>query len=105
MSETKKTIMTITLKEVQTVAGLARLSLSDSHAESLTHELSKILEYVVKLDELDTSNVEPTSQVTVMSAPLRTDVVRPGLDRSDALAGAPRSDETGFLVPKFVDES
>ncbi len=98
-------IMTISVKEVHTVATLARIAITEEHAVSLTEDLAKILGYVRKLDELDTSEVPPTAQVTVQNAPLRPDVRREGVSKEAALASAPRADKTGFLVPQFVDES
>ncbi len=95
--------MTITRQEVLAVAKLARLELDDSSADALTKDLDKILGYVAKLRELDTSNVPPTLQVTVDAAPLRPDVVQPGVSKEKALEQAPRADEIGFLVPGFVD--
>jgi aspartyl-tRNA(Asn)/glutamyl-tRNA(Gln) amidotransferase subunit C len=95
--------MSISKKEVLTVASLARLEVDDQRAEELTLELSKILEYVKKLDELDTRDVPATAQVAVLSAPLRPDVRRPSLTREEALSQAPRASEQGFLVPGFVE--
>jgi len=97
--------MTISRKEVLTVASLARLTLDDAAADAFTSELGKILGYVEKLNELNTDDVEPTAQVTVDAAPLREDVRVAGLEKDAALAQAPRADEVGFLVPGFVDES
>lgn len=95
--------MSISKKEVLTVASLARLEVDDQRAEELTLELSKILEYVKKLDELDTTDVPPTAQVAAQQAPLRPDVRRPSLTREEALSEAPRVSEVGFLVPGFVE--
>lgn len=97
--------MAITTDEVATVARLARLQLAPGDEERMAKELDAILSYVKKLDELDTSNVPPTLGVTVTRAPVRADVVQPGVGRDDALGEAPRSDGVGYLVPAFVDES
>ncbi|OQX67034.1 MAG: aspartyl/glutamyl-tRNA(Asn/Gln) amidotransferase subunit C [Sorangiineae bacterium NIC37A_2] len=97
--------MAISVDEVRTVARLARLALDEARVEELAHELGKILGYVDQLNELDTSNVEPTLQVGTLSAPLREDVVRPGLEAVAAYREAPRTSPDGFLVPGFVDES
>ena len=97
--------MTISREQVLTVAHLARLHLDDSTADALTEDLDRILGYVTKLQELDTSAVEPTAQVTVDSAPLRQDEPVTGLDKETVLKEAPRADGVGFLVPGFVDES
>ncbi len=97
--------MAITTDEVATVARLAKLQLAPGDEERMAGELDAILSYVKKLDELDTSNVPPTLAVTVSRAPVRADVVQAGVERSEALAEAPRSDGVGYLVPGFVDES
>ncbi len=97
--------MTITREEVLTIASLARLEVSDEAVEKLTAELGRFLDYVTRLDELDTTDVPPTAQVTVDSAPLRPDTRTPGLSKEAALGQAPRADDIGFLVPGFVDES
>lgn len=97
--------MAITTDEVATVARLAKLQLAPGDEERMAKELDAILSYVKKLDELDTSSVPPTLGVTVTRAPVRADVVRPGVERDAALAEAPRSDGVGYLVPGFVDES
>lgn len=97
--------MKFSREDVLAVAKLARLDIDEAHAESLPAELSKFINYVRILDELDTSNVPPTAQVTVEHAPLRPDVPGPGVEKSVALSAAPRADEIGFLVPGFVDES
>ena len=97
--------MTMTRNEVLTVAHLARLKLDDATADALTQDLDKILGYVEKLNELNTDDVEPTAQVSVLLAKLRPDVREDGLPKRTALDQAPRADEVGFLVPGFVDES
>ena len=97
--------MIISREEVLAIASLSRLEIEDDAVSELAKDLSKILDYVGKLDELDTENVEPTLQVTVSCAPLRKDERRPGIEREVALSEAPRADQVGFLVPGFVDES
>ncbi len=97
--------MTITRNEVLTVAHLARLELDEESADALTHDLTKILGYVEKLNELNTDGVKPTAQVSVSATKLRSDVRQEGLSKKVALEQAPRADQIGFLVPGFVDES
>ena len=97
--------MTITRDDVLRVATLARLDLDDDSLDELVHELDRIVGYVRKLDELDTSDVPPTTQVAVSSAPLRPDEARPGLPTEVALREAPPSTPEGFRVPAFVDET
>lgn len=96
--------MSISREEVRKVARLARLSLDDASLERLSHDVSRILDYVVRLEELDTTGVPPTTQVSAPRAPLRPDEIRSGVSKTEALREAPRADERGFLVPAFVDE-
>lgn len=97
--------MTISREQVLTIASLAKLEVPEDAVDSLARELGKFIDYVKKLDELDTRDVPPTTQVAAEAAPLRADVLVPGLEKSVALLQAPRADEVGFLVPGFVDES
>jgi aspartyl-tRNA(Asn)/glutamyl-tRNA(Gln) amidotransferase subunit C len=85
--------------QVLHVARLSRLALSDEELERMPAELSKILEHVEKMDELDLDGVEPTSHVVELQNVLRDDEPRPCLPRERALAGAPDVAEGGFRVP------
>jgi aspartyl-tRNA(Asn)/glutamyl-tRNA(Gln) amidotransferase subunit C len=85
--------------EVLYVARLARLRLTDEEVERMTVELSKILEHVEKMDELDLDGVEPTSHVVELQNVLREDVPRPSLPRARALEQAPDAADGGFRVP------
>jgi aspartyl-tRNA(Asn)/glutamyl-tRNA(Gln) amidotransferase subunit C len=85
--------------QVLHVARLSRLALSDEELERMPAELSKILEHVEKMDELDLDGVEPTSHVVELQNVLREDEPRPCLPRERALAGAPDVAEGGFRVP------
>jgi aspartyl-tRNA(Asn)/glutamyl-tRNA(Gln) amidotransferase subunit C len=85
------------------VAHLALLRLSDAETDRLASELARIVQYVEQLDELDTKDVPPTAHVALDRTPLRTDDLRSGLSREDALAQAPRTDQGGFAVPTFVE--
>jgi aspartyl-tRNA(Asn)/glutamyl-tRNA(Gln) amidotransferase subunit C len=91
-------------EEVRKVAKLARLDLRADEIVRMVGELSAIVGYVQKLDELDTTDVPPTAHVRLARAPLREDTPRPGLSHDDALAEAPRSSHDGFAVPAFVDD-
>lgn len=90
--------------EVLRVAKLARLDLTPSEIKRMAAELSAIVGYVRKLEELDTSNVEPTAHVRLAHTALRADEPRAGLSHDAALADAPRVAEDGFAVPAFVDD-
>ena len=85
--------------QVLHVARLARLRLSDEELERMPAELSKILEHVERMDELDLEGVEPTSHVVELQNVLREDVPRPSLPRQRALQGAPDVADGGFRVP------
>lgn len=85
--------------QVLHVAKLARLRLAEDEVERMAGELSKILEYVETMNELDLEGVEPTSHVVDLTNVLREDVPREGLDRETALEQAPDATETGFRVP------
>lgn len=97
--------MTISREQVLTIASLAKLEVTEEAVDALALELGKFIDYVRKLDELDTTDVPPTTQIAAEAAPLRPDVRAPGLSKSVALEQAPRADGIGFLVPGFVDES
>jgi aspartyl-tRNA(Asn)/glutamyl-tRNA(Gln) amidotransferase subunit C len=85
--------------QVLHVAKLARLRLSDDEVDRMAGELSKILEHVETMDELDLEGVEPTSHVIDVENVLRPDEPRPCLLRDRALENAPDAAEGGFRVP------
>jgi aspartyl-tRNA(Asn)/glutamyl-tRNA(Gln) amidotransferase subunit C len=85
--------------QVLHVARLARLHLSEEELERMPAELSKILDHVERMDELDLEGVEPTSHVVELQNVLREDVPRPSLPRERALEGAPDVADGGFRVP------
>ena len=81
------------------VARLARLELTDAEVERLSAELSKVVDYVETIEELDLDDVPPTSHVVDVVNALRPDEPRPSLPREQALAAAPDVAEGGFRVP------
>jgi aspartyl-tRNA(Asn)/glutamyl-tRNA(Gln) amidotransferase subunit C len=85
--------------QVLHVARLARLKLDDDEVARMTGELSKILDHVEKIGELELAGVPPTSHVVEVANALRPDEPRPSLPREVALAQAPAVAEGGFLVP------
>lgn len=95
--------MSITKEQVQKVAMLGRLKLTDQEADQYTSQLNDILQFVEKLNELDTDAVEPTSHVLPMANVLREDQVRPSLDREQALANAPERQDGMFRVPPVFE--
>ena len=86
-------------EQVLHVARLARLELTDDEVERMSGELSKILDHIEKLSELDLENVEPTSHVVEVGNALREDVPEPSLAPEVALAEAPDAADGGFRVP------
>lgn len=86
-------------EQVLHVARLARLHLDENEVETMTDELSKVLDHIEKISELDLDDVEPTSHVVELENVLRDDTPRPSLPRKKALDQAPDSDGTGFRVP------
>lgn len=98
--------MKITEKEVRYVADLANLSLTDDEVRKYCADLDEILAYVEKLNELDTSRVEPMAQVIFEAgetATLRADSVAPSFSSEIALANAPLLGAGQFKVPKVVE--
>jgi aspartyl-tRNA(Asn)/glutamyl-tRNA(Gln) amidotransferase subunit C len=89
--------------EVERIAELARLSLSDDEAVRMTADLDAMLDYVESLAALDTHGVEPTAHVLPLAAPLRPDRAEPGLPPDAAVANAPRAIRTTFAVPKVIE--
>jgi aspartyl-tRNA(Asn)/glutamyl-tRNA(Gln) amidotransferase subunit C len=94
----------ITRKEVEHVARLARLELSEDEKDIMTQQLDHILAYVDKLNELDTNQVEPTSHVIPMVNVMREDEPRASLSPDDALANAPDRAEGFFCVPRIIED-
>lgn len=92
----------ITREEVRHVAGLARLELSEAEEERMTGQMNGILEYMEKLNELDTAGIVPTTHAIQLQNVFRADVVKDSLDREKALANAPESDGVNFIVPKVI---
>ena len=86
-------------EQVLHVAKLARLKVTDEEVDRMAEELSKILEHVETMNELDLEGVEPTSHVVDLTNVLREDVPRPCLSREKALEQAPDAADGGFRVP------
>jgi aspartyl-tRNA(Asn)/glutamyl-tRNA(Gln) amidotransferase subunit C len=86
-------------EQVLHVAGLARLQLSESEVERMATELSKVLDHIEKISELDLDGVAPTTHVIEVPNALRPDIPRPCLPRDVVLANAPDTADGGFRVP------
>ncbi len=94
--------MKITRTEVEKVANLARLNLSEEELSTMTGQLDTILSYVAKLDELDTRDVPTTTHAFSINNAFREDEVHESLPREDALANAPRENGEAFVVPRII---
>ncbi|MGD0398761.1 MAG: Asp-tRNA(Asn)/Glu-tRNA(Gln) amidotransferase subunit GatC [Syntrophobacteraceae bacterium] len=92
----------ITGQEVRHVALLARLELSDTEEQRMTGQINSILEYMDKLNELDTKDVPPTTHAIQLQNVFRPDLVQRSLERTESLANAPGTDGVNFVVPKVI---
>ena len=95
--------MKISRKEVEHVAGLARLALNDEELDQLTGQMDQILDYVDKLGELDTENILPTAHAVPVENAFREDVVKPPIGIDKALQNAPDPANNCFRVPKVIE--
>ena len=92
-----------TIEEVKKIAYLARLRLTTEEEERYAGQLSAILDYAQRLQEVDTSHIPPTASVLPLKAPLREDIARPCTPREDILLNAPSEEEGMFRVPPVLD--
>lgn len=90
--------------DVAHVAALARLSLTEEELDRFTGQLARVIEHARDVAALDVAGVEPTAHPMPLRNVLRTDEVRPGLDRADVAAGAPEWEDGRFKVPRIVGE-
>lgn len=97
--------MALSRTEVEQVARLARLDISETEKEMFANQLSSILSYVEHLKTLDTTGIEPTATMLDQVIACRDDVVRPSLPVDRAMANAPEPDEGFFGVPKIINEA
>ena len=98
--------MKITEKEVRYVADLANLTLTDSEVKKFQADLDGILEHIDKLNEIDTSGIEPMAQVLFdvdETATLRPDIPAPPLGNEASLANAPQAGSGYFKIPKVIE--
>jgi len=95
--------MQISKQEVEKVAKLARLEVTEAEKDAFAKQLSQILTHVEQLNRYDTKGVEPTSTVMGQVNVFREDVVRPSLPVDKALANAPEREADAFCVPKIIE--
>ncbi len=94
--------MSIDKKEVEHVALLARLALSDEERESFVRQLSQILDHASKIAELKTEGVQPTSHPLPLKNALRKDEIKPSFSLKEALSSAPLKENDMIRVPKII---
>ena len=94
--------MSVNRKDVEHIAELARLKFNKEELENFTNQLNEILTYVEKLNELDTENVEPLSHPVENNNVFRDDIVKPSIQKNEALKNSPENDENFFRVPKVI---
>ena len=89
--------------DVERVASLARLSLSDEETDRLVREFESFLGYIDTLQEIDTAGVVPTAHPISLPTPTRPDQPEVAMDADRAVANAPEAAAFAFLVPKVID--
>jgi aspartyl-tRNA(Asn)/glutamyl-tRNA(Gln) amidotransferase subunit C len=96
--------MSVTLNEVERIAALARLSFTDEEKVRLTRQLNEILDYMAKLNTVDTTGVEPLSAVIPLENVFREDVARASSPREEMLRNAPDRTGESFRVPNVMGD-
>jgi aspartyl-tRNA(Asn)/glutamyl-tRNA(Gln) amidotransferase subunit C len=95
--------MKLSREEVEHIAELARLTLSDEELSLYQEQLSDILQYFERLQELDSEAIEPTATVLPLRSVMRADKAASAFDREDVLANAPAPEDGCFEVPTVLD--
>ena len=95
--------MAIERKDVEYVTNLAQLKLTPEEMDKFTSQLDQLVSYVNKLNQLDTSEVEPTFHVLDIYNVFREDEVKDSSDRDSILSSAPASEDGFFVVPKIIE--
>lgn len=95
--------MTITIRDVERVAALARIELSEVEKEKYAQQLDAILKFVDQLNRLDTDGVDPTTHVIPLANVMREDEVRPSWPLEDVFRNAPDEEDGQFKVPSVLD--
>jgi aspartyl-tRNA(Asn)/glutamyl-tRNA(Gln) amidotransferase subunit C len=94
--------VSISDREIQHIAELAKLSFEPGQLDVFARQLTQIIDYMQQLNQLDTSRVAPTYHPGHHKAGLREDIAEAGLSIEQALANAPEGGERGFIVPKII---
>ncbi len=96
--------MQIDKETVRKLAHLARLEFDENSAETMVHDMNRMLEFVAKLDEIDVTQVEPLIYINESVNVLRKDEVINTISHEDALKNAPKKDTDFFRVPKVIEK-
>ena len=95
--------MTIDLKTIKHISKLSRFSVEESKAKKLAGDLNSIFDFIEKLNELDTENIEPLTSVAEITLKLRSDEVKSENIREQILKNSPDENEDFFVVPRVVE--
>ena len=95
--------MTINLKTIKHISKLSRISVDDAKANKLAGDLNSIFDFIEKLNELNTDNVEPLTSVAETTLKLRADEVKSKNIRDQILKNSPEENEDFFVVPRVVE--
>lgn len=95
----------IDIKTVDEIAHLARLEFDEASKQEILNDMNRMLSFVDKLNELDTSNVEPLIYMTLEKDVLREDVPEVTISQKEALKNAPKKDSDYFKAPKVIDQN
>ena len=95
--------MTINLKTIKHISKLSRISVDDAKANKLAGDLNSIFDFIEKLNELNTDNVEPLTSVAETTLNLRSDEVKSENIRDQILKNSPEENEDFFVVPRVVE--
>jgi aspartyl-tRNA(Asn)/glutamyl-tRNA(Gln) amidotransferase subunit C len=95
--------MTIDLKTIKHISKLSRISVDDAKADKLAGDLNSIFDFIEKLNELNTDNIEPLTSVAETTLKLRTDEVKSKNIRDQILKNSPDENEDFFVVPRVVE--
>jgi aspartyl-tRNA(Asn)/glutamyl-tRNA(Gln) amidotransferase subunit C len=95
--------MQISIEQIEHIASLARLKLTEEEKQNLPGEMSDIISFADTLNELDTTGIEPTTHAIFVSNVFREDEWAPSYQTSDILRNAPRKDKTSVVVPNIIE--
>ena len=95
--------MTIDLKTIKHISKLSRISVDDEKAKKLVGDMNSIFDFIEKLKELNTDNIEPLTSVAEITLKLRVDEVKSGNIKEQVLKNSPDENEDFFVVPRVVE--